>query len=622
MKKVLLLLIPLCAIQVGWSQVGINNTNPQSTLDITASNVASPANTDGILIPRIDDFPATDPGTAQDGMMIFATGNGTPDKGFYFWDDTATNWISIAGISGPIAIDDLTDGKSDIDGSDDGSSIFFGINAGSNDDSSDNRNVGIGYNSMNSNIGGNNNVAIGHRSLTNNTDGNNNVSLGQDAMRSNSSGNSNTAIGALSLESNTTGGVNVAIGVNALNANTSGGANTAVGGASMLLNVSGVENAVLGGYSMNANVDGDNNTVAGFRAFTGSTSGGNNTILGHRAMNSSSQGDFNVAVGKSAGYHAGGNQNTFLGSNSGGDVGTNALSGSVFVGYRSGFSETTSNRLYIENSSANSNNALIYGEFDNDILRTNGELQIGNPTGTGYALPTTDGNVDEVLTTNGSGTISWAAPTITEIDGDITNEIQDLSVTGTDLNISGGGTGTSMMAFINPSFPDGMQGMVGVTHTFSSNYNVPAGKNLYITNIHSANTTAEISINGRRIHYGRENRLAFQSLTQPLIAGAGEVINSTDSSVLFNGFLADAKVTPITSFSIVVPANRMLVVLNVKRSVAIGSVLSRINGAVVYFGDGSSSGTAGQNSFFNPLFVDSGQTFTSGGVFNGYLITK
>ncbi len=91
------LIILVCFAQFVNAQVGINNTNPQASLDITASNVATPTNTDGILIPRIDNFPATNPTAAQDGMMVFVTGAGTPSKGFYYWDNTLSAWISVNG---------------------------------------------------------------------------------------------------------------------------------------------------------------------------------------------------------------------------------------------------------------------------------------------------------------------------------------------------------------------------------------------------------------------------------------------------------------------------------------------------------------------------------------------
>ena len=79
------------------AQVGIGNTNPQSKLDISASNVTAPANTDGILIPRIDNFPASNPTAAQDGMMVFYTGTARSGKGFYYWDNSITDWVYAVG---------------------------------------------------------------------------------------------------------------------------------------------------------------------------------------------------------------------------------------------------------------------------------------------------------------------------------------------------------------------------------------------------------------------------------------------------------------------------------------------------------------------------------------------
>jgi len=81
------------------SQVGINNTNPKASLDITASNQTNPSNTDGLLIPRIDNFPASNPTADQDGMMVYLTGNGTPTKGYYSWDKTISSWKENFGIN-------------------------------------------------------------------------------------------------------------------------------------------------------------------------------------------------------------------------------------------------------------------------------------------------------------------------------------------------------------------------------------------------------------------------------------------------------------------------------------------------------------------------------------------
>jgi len=99
MKKTILLLTCILLVNVTFAQVGIGNTDPKASLDITATNVATPANTDGILIPRVAEFPATNPTAAQDGMLIFITGTGTPNKGFYYWDHTLASWQSVPGAN-------------------------------------------------------------------------------------------------------------------------------------------------------------------------------------------------------------------------------------------------------------------------------------------------------------------------------------------------------------------------------------------------------------------------------------------------------------------------------------------------------------------------------------------
>ena len=68
MKKLLyfILLFPLYF----FGQVGIGTTSPNASLEIESSNQATPSNTDGLLIPKVDEFPATNPGGAQNGMLF------------------------------------------------------------------------------------------------------------------------------------------------------------------------------------------------------------------------------------------------------------------------------------------------------------------------------------------------------------------------------------------------------------------------------------------------------------------------------------------------------------------------------------------------------------------------
>lgn len=93
-----------------------------------------------------------------------------------------------------ISINDLKDAKSDADGTQNGSSIFLGIKAGQNDNQSNNRNIGIGFSSLKSNVNGTSNVAIGNYALQKNKTANN-VAIGDLAMSANINGQNNVALG-------------------------------------------------------------------------------------------------------------------------------------------------------------------------------------------------------------------------------------------------------------------------------------------------------------------------------------------------------------------------------------------------------------------------------------------
>ena len=59
--KILYIFILVFSLQTLHAQVGIGTTDPKANLDIPSSNVTNPTNTDGILIPRIDNFPTVNP---------------------------------------------------------------------------------------------------------------------------------------------------------------------------------------------------------------------------------------------------------------------------------------------------------------------------------------------------------------------------------------------------------------------------------------------------------------------------------------------------------------------------------------------------------------------------------
>lgn len=390
---------------VSVAQVGVGTTDPKASLDIASSSLTNPTNTDGLLIPKINNFPSSNPGPDQDGMMVYITGNGAPAKGFYYWDHGSTSWVSVLGSR---SINDLVDGKSDNDGSDNGSSIFLGDGAGNSDDETNNGNVGIGKNALQLNSSGHSNLGIGFQSMLFNTTGTNNTALGRQTLLTNTDGDLNVAIAPYALYNNLSGSRNIAIGHSSLY-NNQGENNVSVGINSLFNNTSGSENISIGYNSLYSATTASSNTSVGSYALFNTTTGRYNTALGTSALFSNSIGQNNTALGFWSGYNSTGNDN-------------------VYLGYRAGFSNTDNNRLFIENT--DSNTPLIYGEFDTDIIRINGSLQVNNPTITGYSFPSVDGAAGQVMTTDGAGQISFT----TIGGGDDDWYVQGTSASPTSIN--------------------------------------------------------------------------------------------------------------------------------------------------------------------------------------------
>ncbi|OGH85119.1 MAG: hypothetical protein A2294_03990, partial [Candidatus Magasanikbacteria bacterium RIFOXYB2_FULL_38_10] len=170
---------------------------------------------------------------------------------------------------------------------------------------------------------------------------------------------------------------------------TTTGSNSLAIGVSAGHSSSGSNNIFIGNSVGSAN-SGSGNTFLGFQAGVYNTTGNDNTFIGYDSGRYNETGYQNVFVGKYAGRaNISGHDNTFLGISSGqlhttgynntfiGELsGGNNISGqaNVFLGYSAGFNETGSNKLYIANS--NTASPLIYGEFDNQLIRINGDEQI------------------------------------------------------------------------------------------------------------------------------------------------------------------------------------------------------------------------------------------------------
>ena len=327
-----------------WAQgvaINENGDNPDNSamLDVTST-------TKGVLIPRMTMAQRDTISSPATGLMVYQMDN---TSGFYYFDGTSWDLIG----TGAFAIDDLSDGISE------GSSVFLGLGAGTNDDGTSNQNVAVGINALNTNTSGHWNTATGYMSLYSNTTGKENTANGYQALYSNTTGNHNTATGFWSLKSNTTGHHNTANGYAVLLENTTGYYNTGIGHNALNHNTTGIHNTANGFQPLGCNTTGDNNTATGSHAIYSNTTGNNNTATGYYA-------DY---------YNQEGSNNTIIGYEAGMGDSTHNKSGNVFLGYQSGYNETGDNKLYIENSDTTS--PLIYGEFDNDLVTLNGNLGIG-----------------------------------------------------------------------------------------------------------------------------------------------------------------------------------------------------------------------------------------------------
>ena len=114
---------------------------------------------------------------------------------------------------------------------------------------------------------------------------------------------------------------------------------------------------------------GEENGAIGYRAGYNITTGYRNMCFGAMALTACTTGWGNLAIGRSSLASTNGNGNVAIGTESG-KVTTG--SSNVFIGHTAGYGQDASNQLFIENSS--SATPLIYGEFDNDLVRIYGKF--------------------------------------------------------------------------------------------------------------------------------------------------------------------------------------------------------------------------------------------------------
>jgi hypothetical protein len=274
MKHIFTVFILLFTISTK-AQVGIGTTTPDASARLQVDANAS-TNAKGFLPPRVTASEKAGIVSPATGLIVYQT-DGT--KGFYYFDGTAWNLLTIAtsavpysGATGAVNLGayDLT-----VNG------ITVGKGANNNASS-----TASGYRALYSNTAmGSSNTASGYQTLYFNTIGSSNTASGYQALYSNIQGSSNTASGYQALYSNT-GSFNTASGSQALYSNTTGFNNTAIGSQSLRYNTTGSNNTALGCRALNNSIffTGSNCTVIGYNAQTSTNSISNEITLGNSSV--------------------------------------------------------------------------------------------------------------------------------------------------------------------------------------------------------------------------------------------------------------------------------------------------------------------------------------------------
>ena len=463
MKRILLLLF-LLTTTFGFTQVGVNTTNPDpsSMLDISATNK-------GVLVPRVSLPNVTTTmldgtNTAATGLLIWNTnaatvgGNGV---GFYFFNGAI--WIPLtqaivgntldqsydqggAGVGKNI---NATDGSVRING-DDGFLVTGTFGTG---------------NTIDTEITG-----TGTRMFFNPRKAA--FRAGQaDATEWNNSniGNYSIALGRSNTASND---YDIAIGIGST---ASGSYSTALGWA----------NTASGAYSFSM---GQNSTASGFQS----------TVLGllSTATNDNAMvfGNNSVASGNSS--FALGNFSIASGLNSiafGNNLTSKSGYESVFGIYNTDYTPVsvggfnTADRLFVIGNGTNATN------LSNALtIYKDGRMNINDA----YTLPTTDGTNGQVMQTNGSGNVSWVTPAsssdhdIYEVGGTTAPDaITDNKYTQGTLTIGTNTAATGVLDVDNATRGTS----VDINNTFATN---PTGIDLNLTSNTAGKTGIKTQFNG------------------------------------------------------------------------------------------------------------------------------
>ncbi len=321
-----------------------------------------------------------------------------------------------------------------------------------------------------------------------------NVFIGNSAGRNTTNGDDNVFIGSNAGRSNTTGDVNLFVGHQSGSNNVSGFANSFYGARSGINNIDGNWNTFIGAESGTSNISGSDNVFLGTRSGNRNTTGDDQIFIGRDAGAISRDGGFSVVIGNGAAdFDSGIESSVYIGHEAGKLMSSTSRRGNVFIGSFAGFNHSGSNRLFIANNPGGQDRALIYGEFDNELLQVNGTMKVhkDNPSGptiTGV-LEAPISNRPVLLFSEGGSTLGSGMSIEYDGTGSGSGNYMTINRTG----------GNPMVTFRN----DGNVGIGTITPTaelevvgdaiFNNNLEVSQG--LFLFNLPSGGST-DLRING------------------------------------------------------------------------------------------------------------------------------
>ena len=538
-------------------------------------------------------------GAIQLDGLFWPTSDGSTDQVLKTDGSGALSWSSAA-----TSINGLSDALVE------NNSTYLGNDPSSTTDNAL-RNVAIGLIALDAITTGDNNVAVGYNSLTANTTGSDNMGVGYNALKANIGGNGNSAIGSGSMASNTTGLFNTGVGSNSLNENINGSRNVGIGNSSLRDNSSGSDNTAVGKSSGQLITTGDDNVTIGHEAGILLTTGGRNTILGSdsdpsaedatnqttvgygvtgQANNSVTLGnasvtDIYMAQDKGATVHAAGadlsgstglileNDETITNSTDG----TVLINGTVAGGTGSGAGVFTSNGdqdVTIQTGNSTTGSITITDGANGNIAITpngSGAIQLD-----GLSWPTADGSADQVLKTDGSGSLSWTAASSGASN---VNGLSDALIEDNSLYLGQDPSSTTSTAEYNLSI-----GVTALDAITTGDANIAIGHDAL-----SANTTGSGNL---AIGYGAYDNADTEGNNLAIGRDAlGGSINGGETNIAIGNYSLDAN----TSGDRNVALGYVALTQNSTGTynVAIGSGASQLNSS------GSSNTSLGNNSMYS-----------------------